>query len=151
MRITSQKRLASKVLKVPQSKVKFNSLYLADIKEAITKTDIRQLVSKGVIGVKAAMEASRSRARKRNEQRKKGRQKGYGSRKGTNNARSPVKQEWMIRVRLLRSFLKELRDKELITTSTYRDLYRKAKGGFFRNKRHLKLYMGEHELINKKE
>lgn len=151
MRITSQKRLASKVLKVPQSKVKFNSLYLADIKEAITKTDIRQLVTKGVIGVKAVMYASRSRARKRNEQRKKGRQKGHGSRKGTNNARSPVKEQWMNKVRLLRSFLKELRDKELITTSTYRDLYRKAKGGFFRNKRHIKLFMEEHDLINKKQ
>ena len=151
MKITSQKRLASVVLKVPQSKVKFNTLYLADIKEAITKADIKRLVLQGVIGVKAIMHASRSRARKRADQRRKGRQKGFGSRKGTNNARAPVKEQWMNKVRLLRSFLKELRDKELITTPTYRDLYRKAKGGFFRNKRHLKLFIDEHDLINNKK
>ena len=42
--------------------------------------------------------------------------------------------------------MKYLREKEIIEKKVYRDLYLKSKGGFFRSKRHLKLYIDEHGL-----
>jgi ribosomal protein L19E len=47
--------------------------------------------------------------------------------------------------------MKEARDKEIITKQVYRNVYMKAKGGFFRSIRHLKMYMNEHALFTKKE
>ena len=80
-------------------------------------------------------------------QKSKGRRKGYGSRKGTANARLDSKTVWINKIRLQRKFLKQLRDTKKISLETYKDLYRKSKGGFFRNKRHIKLYITEHKLI----
>lgn len=57
----------------------------------------------------------------------------------------------MTKIRTQRVFIKDLRDKNLINVTNYRELYRKSKGGFFRNKRHIKLYIQENKLINKKE
>ena len=56
----------------------------------------------------------------------------------------------MSRVRLQRMFLKDLKDKKMINKNTFRDLYKKSKGGFFRSKRHIKIYLDEHDLIKKK-
>jgi ribosomal protein L19E len=65
------------------------------------------------------------------------------------NARTPKKQRWMSTIRLQRQFLKELKDRKLITTGTYRELYMKSKGGFFRSRRHLKIYMNERNMVQK--
>ena len=78
-----------------------------------------------------------------------GRKKGHGSRKGTANARLGDKKKWMSRIRLQRTFLKELKTKNKLTNEVYKDLYRKSKGGFFRSKRHIKLYITEHNLVKK--
>ena len=43
----------------------------------------------------------------------------------------------MKKIRALRSLLKEKRDNNTIDVSTYRKLYRKAKGGEFRSRAHL--------------
>ena len=56
----------------------------------------------------------------------------------------------MNKVRKIRAFLKELRDKEIITKKDYRMLYTKTKGGVFRSKRHVKLYIAEQGLAKKK-
>ena len=57
----------------------------------------------------------------------------------------------MAKIRIQRKFLAEIKEKKLLDSKTYRPLYLKAKGGFFRNKRHIKLYLEEHNLINKKK
>ena len=46
----------------------------------------------------------------------------------------------------LRVFLK---DKGIVDKKTYRNLYLKSKGGFFRSKSHIKLYINEHKLGKK--
>ena len=56
----------------------------------------------------------------------------------------------MIQVRNQREFIKELKEKELVEVGVYRNLYRKVKGGYFRSKRHIKLYLTENELFKKK-
>ena len=48
------------------------------------------------------------------EQKKKGRQSGRGSRKGKKNSKLGKKARWISRIRVQRSFLKELKDKPII-------------------------------------
>lgn len=149
MRLQNQKRLAADVFKGSKKRVKFDTERLADIKEAITKFDIKALISEGVITEKKKRGISKGRKRQRQVQKRKGRQKGQGLRKGKKTARLPRKKEWMIRIRLLRLFLNELREKQLLTTKIFRNLYRKAAGGFFRSKKHLKIYITENKLVTR--
>ncbi len=151
MKLKTQKRLAAGVLKCSPKRVIFDTERLDEIKEAITKTDIKILVSDK--GIKKADEKgiSRGRARKAHEQKKKGRRRGLGSRKGKYKARMPKKRRWINTIRIQRRLLKELRDKKMLSTNDYRKSYRKAKGGFFRNLAHVKLYLNENKLIKGKE
>jgi len=150
MKLKLQKRLASEVLKCSPKRVIFDNSQLTEIKEGITKGDIRSLIKGKAIKEKQKKGTSRLSAKKRQKQRKKGRQRGPGTKKGTKNARNSQKRQWINKVRKQRIFIKELRDKELISRLTYRQLYLKAKGGFFRSLRHLKIYMNENKLFEKK-
>lgn len=151
MKIKVQKRLAGSVLKTSPKKIRLDPDRLDDIKEAITKADIKGLVDEGVIIKKKIKGVSRVNARKIQEQKSKGRRKGQGSRKGKATARQPKKKVWMAKIRLQRNFIRELKEANLITNSTYNDLYSKSKGGFFRSKRHIKLYIEEQNLVIKNE
>ncbi len=146
MMLTSQKRIAAQVLKCSPEKVAFSPDRLSDIKEAITKQDIKSLIGENAIRKLRTNSQSRSRARFRDSQRARGRQRGAGSRKGRAAARLPRKLRWIGKIRLQRALLKELRSSNSIGKKDYRELYLKAKGGFFRSKRHLELYMSEHGL-----
>jgi len=150
MELKVQKRLAADVLKCSPKRVWFSEQNLEEIKESITKADMRVLANRGVIQEKPARNNSRGRIRQRLAQKRKGRQKGHGSRKGKKTARSPKKDDWMKKIRLQRTFIKELKDKQLIDAKIYRQLYLKCKGGYFRSKRHIKLYLEEHALFVKK-
>lgn len=149
MRLTVQKRLASQLLKCSPDHVWIDPSRLEDIKEAITKQDIRNLINNGLIVKKQIKGSSRVRARQQHAQKKKGRRRGQGSRKGTENARLSRKREWIQKMRVQRTFLRELRDKKIIPVEDYRELVRKSKGGFFRNKRHIKLYISEKYMKKK--
>jgi len=142
----SKKRLAADILKTSPKKIKFVREALEDIKKAITRSDIRGLIAIKQIFKSKKPQQSRFRARKIATQKKKGRQKGHGSRKGKKNATISKKEKWMIKVRIQRKLLKQLREKKVITPQNYRLVYSKIKGGFFRNKRHLKFYMEENKL-----
>ena len=136
-----QKVLAAKTFKVGKDRVKLNFESREDIKNAITKADIRELTEAGDIKVLPLVGTSRHRARARKAKQKKGRQKGHGRRKGKASARTPSKTEWINRVRLQRKTLAELKEKGELTSSNHRMLYLKSKGGFFRSKKHLLQYI----------
>lgn len=150
MKFTVQKRLAASVFGCSQDKIWFDQSQLEKIKEAITRADIKALVNNGIIQKKSDRVNARGRARKKQQQRRKGRQKGQGKRKGKKTAREDPKRNWINKVRLQRTFLLSLKTSKMITTKVYRELYMKSKGGFFRSKRHIKLYMEEHNLFKKK-
>ncbi len=139
--LSTQKRMAADVLGVGENRVWIDPDRIGDVQDAITKQDIRNLVESGVIDKQDKQGVSRGRARERDEQRKKGRQQGHGSRKGTQGARGSDKQEWTDKIRALRTELKRMRDEDELTSSQYRELYDMASGGFFRNKKHMKLYI----------
>jgi large subunit ribosomal protein L19e len=150
MRLSNKKNMSAKMLGVGKSKVWFDTEHMTEIKEAITKADIRSLIAKRIIQRRPELGSSRVRARIRLVQRRKGRQKGLGTRKGSRGARLSKKTSWMNLVRAQRSFLKELKLKGLVNVPTYRNVYSKIKGGYFRNRRHIKLYLTEHKLFQEK-
>ena len=147
MNLQTQKRLAADILKVGKTRVFFDPARLKEIEEAITRGDIRKLVTDLAIQEKPKKGNSRFRIRKNLLQKKKGRRAGPGSRKGKAQARSKARLKWIRGIRVQRAFIKKLRDRELITVPTYHDLYSKSKGGMFRSKKHIKLYLEEHKLI----
>lgn len=131
---------------VSEKRIKLNLARLEDVKEAITKSDVRSLILDGAITVEQDKGVSRYRAKKRAEQRKVNRQNGPGRKKGRKGARIDVKENWIARVRKQREFLRLLKDR--IDIVVFRNLLSKVKGGYFRSIRHLKLYINEHKLVN---
>ncbi len=147
MNLQVQRRLASQVIGCSPKRVVFDTENLARIKEAITKADIRSLISQKIITETPARGVSRARQRKRLVQKRKGRVQGHGSRKGSAGARMPRKKKWMAHIRLQRKVLFELRENKKLTPSQFRELYMKCKGGAFRSKAHLMLYLEEHRIV----
>ncbi|MBD3204611.1 50S ribosomal protein L19e [Candidatus Woesearchaeota archaeon] len=147
MNLNVQKRLAADILKGSKNRVRFDTGRIEEIKESITKADIRGLIQDNAIWLKPKKGVSRSRAKKRSRQVKKGLRRGMGSRKGTANARYDKKRKWINKIRAQRKLLKELKNKKKISDKDYRKLYTKSKGGFFRSRRHIRLYINEKGLL----
>jgi len=139
MRLNVQKRLAASVLRTSRKKIRLDTERMDDIKESITKADIKALISEKAIVARPKRGISRARVSRK--------KRGPGSRKGKEGARSPRKKAWVNHVRLQRKMLRELKDREMLSKDAFRELYLKSKGGFFRSKRHLRLYIQEHAML----
>ncbi|MCX9013551.1 MAG: 50S ribosomal protein L19e [Candidatus Methanoperedens sp.] len=135
--LSNQKRLAAAVMGVGHHRVWLDPEASTEVAAALTRADINKLIDDGKITKRAIKGVSRGRARKVHEKRAYGHRKGHGSRKGAKGARRPRKEAWMKKIRALRSRLRELRGNSTIDVSTYRKLYRKAKGGEYRSRAHL--------------
>ena len=129
--------MASEVMDVGKSRVWIDPDEEEKVSEAITRQDIRNLVESGAIQKKEKKGTSKGRSRKNKKQKAKGRQKGHGSRKGKKTARKDSKETWMENIRAIRKRLKEMKDEEEVNPAQYRKLYDMAKGGFFRDTKHL--------------
>lgn len=136
--LANQRRLAAEVMSIGVNRVWLAPFASKDIALALTREDIRKLIEEGKVGKRDIKGISRGRARELREARAYGRRCGHGSRSGAAGARRPKKEQWMKRIRALRSQLREMRDNKTIEVSTYRKLYRKAKGGEYRSRAHLK-------------
>ncbi len=144
MKFITQRRLAASILKASKQNVWFDPEHLKEIKESITKADIRSLIEKGFVQKIQKTGYSRGRARIILKQKRKGRRRGLGSRKGKKYARLPRKTIWMNRIRAQRRWLKQLKQQGKITTQVYSKLYKMSKGGFFRSRGHMNVYLKEH-------
>ena len=142
-----QKRIAASIWGCSEKRVWIDPARLEEAKEAITKADIRRLMLDHAILKIPKRGISRGRVRKRMVQRRKGRRQNAGSRKGKKTSRRGRKRAWINRIRAIRELLRNLRERKRISKDSYRELYSKAKGGFFRNRRHIKIYLEEHRLI----
>jgi len=146
MNLTAQKRIAAEILKCGENRVYFDPYLMDEIKMAITREDIRNLIKEGIIQKKYKKGISNQRKNIRHERKKKGLGRGLGKRKGSKHARMPKKRAYIKRIRPIRRELRKLRDKKLITPANYRKLYRNAKGGMFNSVRQLNRYIKDKEL-----
>jgi len=132
MNLSKKKSLAARTLKVGKEKVVFLQSRISDIKEAITKEDIRSLKKEGAIIVKEV----------------KGRKKNFRKRKGktTGNIRKKVnkrKQEYVIMTRKLRRYVAEMKKQGLLSKEEVEDIRKKIRNKIFKSKAHLKKYIEE--------
>ena len=146
--LKSQKRLAASILKCGKRKVWLDPHEISEISQANSRQNIRKLVKDGLVIKKPEVMHSRARVRAYLEAKNKGRHRGLGKRKGTANARLPVKTLWIRRQRVLRRMLKKYRDAKKIDLHVYRELYLQAKGNKFKNK--LNLMENIHKLKTEK-
>jgi large subunit ribosomal protein L19e len=133
--------MAADLLDVGKDRVWLDPEQQGEIAEAITREDIRELISEGTVRAKEAKGNSRGRARERAEKRSYGHRTGAGSRKGKAGARSNTKRAWISRIRAQRERLRELRDDGPLSRTEYRTLYNKASGGEFDSVDRLEAYI----------
>jgi large subunit ribosomal protein L19e len=136
--LASQKRIVASILKCGINRVWFDPERLADIENAISREDLRGLVTDGAIKARQKRGVSRGRARAKMAKRSYGHCKGPGRRKGAAGARNASKRAWIQKIRAIRKALIALRDAGTVDRHMYRILYRKAAGGQFRSVAHMK-------------
>ena len=133
------------LLDTGENKVWMDPTKYKEIKEAITREDVKNLVSKGVIAERETNGQSRSRARAVHKKTKKGHRKGPGSRKGKHAART--KFEWKDKVRALRKELFKQRKMGKIDKKLFRVVYKKIKGNAFHSVSHMRNTILEMEKV----
>lgn len=148
MDLKKQKQLAARTLDVGVNRIWIDPQRVEEVEGAITRADIRNLIDAGAIK-KKKKGSSQGRARAKKRQKGKGRRKGYGRRKGAKKARGGDK--WVESIRALRKKLKELKESGRISQSAYKDAYNKAGGGFFRNVKHLMIYLNKQDALQEVE
>ena len=156
MDLSLQKKLASKILGVGKDRIWIDPNKIQDASKALSRSDILDLIDKGIIKTKSIRGQSRTWANYIKEQKKKGRRRGAGSRKGGRKARLDKKENWIKRIRAIRNLLRELKEKNIIDKKLYRDLYKRAKSNEFKSKRAILIYLkdlgilkNEKEVLNK--
>lgn len=138
MNLSSQKKVAAKILKCGESRIWIDPSSMAKVKRAITRRDIRNLIKNDII-----RKLPKKKIGKKLEKKK----KDAGSRKGSVASKIGKKGLWLKNVRSQRTLLKKLRLSGKIKPGTYRKIYKRIKGGVFRNRQHLLSYLKEHGLV----
>jgi len=133
------RRVAADIMKCGENRVAISNdpARQEKLETAITRESVRELIDDLTVQKRPAIGVSRGRAKARAAQRLKGRRRGVGSREGGTNARFPRKRRWIIKIRAIRSRLRELKTQGRIDTATYRKFYSQAKGGMFHSRAHL--------------
>lgn len=142
MNLTTQKRIAAELLKCGVTRVRVKED--KEVDDALTREDIRNLIKKKMIWKIQKKGTSRVKARVILKQKSRGRRRGDGSKKGKVVKK---KEKWMSLIRAQRKTLMELRETGKLKREDYRTLYMRAKGGMFRNKKHMLSYMKDKDLI----
>ncbi len=132
MNLKSKKNLASKALKVGIERVKFEKDSLAEIKEAITKEDMRALKEEGAISI-IPVKGRKTNVKRRNP-------RGTGKIKKKVNVR---KRNYVIMTRKLRSYVKGLKSKGVISKEEVKEIRKKIRNKAFKSQSNLKSYIGE--------
>ena len=148
--LTSQRRLASQIMKVGQNRVWMDPERTDDVEGAITREEVRKLIHEKIIKSLPEKSVSRSRAKTIKEKKRQGRRKGVGSYGGSPQAGMSKKDAWMIKIRSQRKKLRELKASRVITEKTYSQTYRMAGSGRFESIADLERYLKGHDLWRKR-
>jgi large subunit ribosomal protein L19e len=148
--LTSQRRLASQILKIGQNRVWIDPERMSDVEGAITREEIKKLIHEKVIVSLHEKGVSRSRAKIIRGKKRLGRRSGPGSITGAGYAKVTQKDAWMIKIRSLRRKLRELKAGRTITEETYSQYYRMAGSGRFQSIAELERNLKANELWRKR-
>ncbi len=140
--LRAKKRLAARVTGVGVHRIKFDSDHLDDVADAITRENIRSLITANTIQIRPFTGTSRGRAQDKKDQKNKRGTK-QGSKQGRKGARVGKKEVYVAKVRSLRRLLKIAKDRKDITNPEFWTLYKKVGGNTVRNKAHLRQLMEE--------
>ena len=140
--LRAKKRLVSRIVGVGLHRVKFDNDHLDDITDAITRVNIRSLITANTIKIKKIVGTSHGRATLKKIQRRKRGTK-QGSKKGRKGARVGKKRVHITKVRALRYRLKVSKDRKEITNKEFWELYKKVGGNTIRNVAHLRSLIDE--------
>ena len=140
--LKAKKRLVSRIVGVGANRVRFDNDHLDDIADAITRDDIRSLMTANTITVKSFKGTSRGRAKTKQIQKAKRGTK-QGSKKGRKGAREGKKTVYVNKVRALRYILKIAKDRKEIDNNVFKAIYKKIGGNTVRNKAHLRTIINE--------
>lgn len=138
MNLKKKKTLAARVLEVGRDRITFIQSRLSEIKEAITKQDIRDLHRDGAIIVKEIS------GRRKKEKRL--RKRSYGHIKKKINKR---KENYVVLTRKLRRYIEELKDSKKISKEEGNNLRKKIKGKMFKSKTHFKEHLRDFKKVKK--
>lgn len=133
MNLRNKKELAARTFGVGKNRISFMESRKDEIKEALTKQDIRDLVAGGAIIIKDI------KGRRKIEKR---------GRKSIGNIRQRVnkrKREYIVLTRKLRGYIKSISSR--ISREEFKKIRKKIKNREFKNKADIKQYIG---ALNKK-
>lgn len=131
MKLEKKKELAARTLNVGKGRITFVSSRNNEIKEAITKQDIRDLVADKAIVVKEV------KGRKKVVGRKNKRRDGKIKKKV--NVR---KKQYMTMTRKLRGYIKKLKEQGKLAREEFIDIRKKIRNKSFKSLANLKEYIG---------
>ena len=137
MNLNKKKELAAKTLRVGKGRLQFKQENLNEIKEAITRQDIKQLNQEGIITIKPI------KGRKKNVTRK--HRRGPGKIKMKVNKR---KQEYVKITRKLRAYAMSLRERGVLERELYKKIRNKIRMREFRSKAGMKDFLNAHEDVD---
>ncbi len=127
MNLAKKKALAVATLGVGKARIVFNTQRLDELKEAITKQDIRDLVASGAISIREII------GKKKVERRKTRRRAG-----SIKQRVKPGKRGYIILTRKLRNYLAEMRMQNKLAREHHLKLRKEIRAHTFKSKAHLK-------------
>jgi large subunit ribosomal protein L19e len=140
--LKTKRQLVSRILGVGVDRVKFDPEHLDEVADAITRDNIRSLITANVIEVKPIKGTSKGRSYfKRLQRRKRGTKQ--GSKKGSKGARVGKKQVYVTKIRAMRHRLKVSKARKEIANDVYWNLYKQVSGNQVRNLAHLRSLIEE--------
>ena len=134
MKLNKKKNLAASTLGVGKGRIIFNNQRLDEIKDAITKQDIRDLYSSGAIAI-------REIAGKKKVEHRKNRRRAGSIKKTV----KPGKRAYMALTRKLRAYIKELLGHEKITKEQYIKIRQQIKAHAYKSKANFKEHLAHIE------
>lgn len=126
MNLKKKKCLAARTFGVGAGRIAFTNERIEEIKEAITKQDMRDLLASGAISIK--------QIKGRRKAKPGSRRKGFGKRKKNVGTR---KRDYMHLTRKLRRFLKQMQLQGRVSKEDYNKTRKQIKASVFRSKAHM--------------
>lgn len=136
MNLRSKRQIAASTFKVGKERIVFVRARLEDIKEAITKQDMRDLHADGAIRIKEVS------GRKTNTKRK--------TRRSTGNIRKKVntrKQDYVIMTRKLRRYTAEMKNQGKLSPEEVKEIRNRIRNRMFKSKANLKDYIENKDSV----